>query len=167
LLQDNEQLNNNAASIYQHQVYLNLYTKWTYSDRTIDQLKNSGNFRLIRNKAVSNGISEYDGFISNYIADMQNTLILKQWQEVSEAGTEIFKASVFKQYFESGNFYYHPVVLPVAPYFLTNDKILLQKFINKLDQYSVFINWFRDNINKAMQQNEQLDSLIKKEYHLE
>ncbi len=66
LLKEHELLNNNATEIYQHQVYLNLYAKWIYADRTIDQLKNSGNFRLIRNKAVSNGISEYDGVIRNF-----------------------------------------------------------------------------------------------------
>ncbi|MEO6818650.1 MAG: hypothetical protein ABI266_04615, partial [Ginsengibacter sp.] len=65
------------------------------------------------------------------------------------------------------DFTYHPITLPASPYFLTNDKIVLQKFINKLDQYAVFINWFTMNIEKAMLQNEKLDSLIRKQYHLE
>lgn len=166
LLKDNEALNKNAAEIYQHQVYLNLYTKWTYSDRTIDQLKNSGNFRLIRNKAVSDGISEYDGYVSNYIGDMQNSLILKQWINVIDAGIDIFKSSVFRSWFKGGGFAPHAITLPDTPYFLTNDKLVLQKFINKIDQYAVSIDWFRANINKALQKNEKLDSLIKKEYHL-
>ncbi len=167
LLKDNELLDKNATEIYQHQVYLYLFTKWIYADRTIDQLKNSGNFRLIRNKAVSNGISKYDGFIRNFIDDMQKSLIQKQWQGITEAGSDIFKPSVFREYFNSGYFSHHSVVLPDSPYFLTNDKIVLQKFINKLDQYVVYIDWFRDNIGNALQQNMSLDSLIKKEYHLE
>lgn len=36
------------------------------NDRTIQQLKNSGELRLIRNKAVSNGIMTYDQTIKNY-----------------------------------------------------------------------------------------------------
>ncbi len=167
LLNNHELLDREAKEIYQHQVYLNLYAKWIYSDRTIDQLKNSGNFRLIRNKAVSNGISEYDGFIRNFIDDMQKNLILKQFQEVTEAGNDIFKSTVFREYFKSGNFTPHAVVLPNTPYFLTNDNIVLQKFINKLDQYAVSINWFTTNIDLALQQNKILDSLIRKEYHLE
>ena len=167
LLKDNEQLDKNATEIYQHQVYLNLFAKWIYSDRTIDQLKNSGNFRLIRNKAVSNGISKYDGFIRNFIDDMQKALIQKQLQDISEAGNDIFKSSVFRAYYKSGHFSRHPVQLPDSPYFLTNDKIVLQKFINKLNQYEVSIDWFRDNIGRAVQLNMSLDSLIKKEYHLE
>ncbi len=167
LLKDNEALNKNAAEIYQHQVYLNLYTKWIYSDRTIDQLKNSGNFRLIRNKGVSDGISVYDGYISNYIADMQNNLIQKQWQGVNDAGIDIFKSSVFRAWLKDGWLAQHAITLPDSPYFLTNDKLVLQKFINKLDQYTVSIDWFRINIETAIQQNQKLDSLIKKEYNLE
>ncbi|MES2331807.1 MAG: hypothetical protein V4539_19525 [Bacteroidota bacterium] len=167
LLKDNEHLEKNATEIYEHQVILNLYKKWTYSDRTIDQLKNSGTFRLIRKKAVSDGISQYDGFIRNYINDMQNSLILKQWQGINDAGNDIFKSSVFREYFKSGDFARHAVVLPNTPYFLTNDKIVLEKFINKLDQYAVSLDWFRMNIDRALQQNKTLDSLIRKEYHVE
>lgn len=166
-LKDNEHLVKNATEIYQHQVILNLYKKWTYSDRTIDQLKNSGNFRLIRNKAVSESISQYDGFIRNYINDMQNSLILKHWQGINEAGNDIFKSSVFREYFKSGKFTYQSVVLPNTPYFLTNDKIVLEKFINKLDQYAVYLEWFQMNIDVALQKNKTLDSLIRKEYHVE
>lgn len=166
-LKDNEHLDKNATEIYQHQVILNLYKKWIYSDRTIDQLKNSGTFRLIRNKAVSDGISQYDGFIRNYINDMQNSLILKQWQGVNDAGNDIFKSSVFREYFTSGNFARHAVVLPNTPYFLTNDKIVFEKLINKINQYAVSIDWFRMNIDVALQKNKTLDSLIRKEYHLE
>ncbi len=167
LLEENELLDKNAKEIYQHQVYLNLYNKWIYADRTIDQLKNSGNFRLIRNKIVSNEISKYDGFIRNYIDEMQSTLIQKQWQGINDAGNDIFKSSVFREYFKSGNFTPHSVVLPNAPYFLTDDNLVFQKFINKLDQYAVSLDWFRDNIDRALQQNKTLDSLIRKEYHLE
>lgn len=166
LLKDNALLDKNAKKIYQHQVYLNLFTKWIYSDRTIDQLKNSGNFRLIRNKVVSDGISKYDGYIRNFIDEMQKVLIQKQMLDITASGNDIFKSSVYRVYFNSGNFTRHSVILPDSPYFLTKDKTVLLKFINKLDQYVVSIDWFRDNIGQALAQNRALDSLIRKEYHL-
>jgi len=166
LLQQPELLDKNAKEIYQHQVYLNLYNKWIYTDRTIDQLKNSGNFRLIRNKAVSDEISNYDGFIRNYIDEMQKSLVFKQWTDINDAGNDIFKSSVFREYFKTGYFNPHPVTLPDTPYFLTNDKIVLQKFINKLDQYAVSIDWFQDNIDRALKLNKELDSLIRKKYDI-
>ena len=53
----------------------NVYRLWTQNldikafvsnDRTIQQLKNSGELRLIRNKAVSDGIMKYDQTVKNY-----------------------------------------------------------------------------------------------------
>ncbi len=166
LLNNNELLDKNATEIYQHQVYLNRFTKWIYSDRTIDQLKNSGNFRLIRNKDVSNGISKYDGYIRNFIGDMQKNMVERKFQGIVDASNEIFKSSVFREYYKSGKFTYHEVKLPNTPYFFTNEKFVLQKFINMLDQYAVSIDWFSVNIDNALQQNKTLDSLIKKHYNL-
>jgi len=53
----------------------NVYGLWTKNldikafvsnDRTIQQLKNSGELRLIRNKSVSDGIMKYDQTVKNY-----------------------------------------------------------------------------------------------------
>jgi len=53
----------------------NVYGLWTKNldikafvsnDRTIQQLKNSGELRLLRNKAVSDGIMKYDQTVKNY-----------------------------------------------------------------------------------------------------
>jgi hypothetical protein len=82
---------------------------------------------------------------------------------------------VFREYFESGKVAYlkngkvaaHSIELPATPYFLTNDKVVLDKFINKLNQYAVSLDWFRMNIDRALVQNRALDSLIRKEYELE
>lgn len=167
LLKENETIENNATKVYKYQVYLNLYMKWTYSDRTIDQLKNSGNFRLIRKKNVSDAISKYDGYVRNFIDDMQKNLVQKQFQDIASTSNDIFKSSVFREYYKSGQFSPHEIKLPDAPYFLINDKTFLQKFINKLDQYAVSLEWFNVNIDDALKQNKQLDSLIRKEYNLD
>jgi hypothetical protein len=56
----------NSNSLY------NLWTKnldikaFVSNDRTIQQLKNSGELRLIRNKAVSDRIMQYDQSVKNY-----------------------------------------------------------------------------------------------------
>jgi len=166
LLQDNNHLDDNANRIYEHQLRLNLYNKWAYADRTIDQLKNSGNFRLIRNKAVSNGISTYDSFIRNYIDEMQNSLILKQWYGVNDAGNAIFRSNVFRAFIKNGTFNYDSVVAPGTPHFLTKDKLVMDEFINQIDQYAVSLVWFKTNIDRALQLNQSLDALIRAEYDI-
>jgi hypothetical protein len=159
----------NAGKIYQQQVILNLFFKWIYNDRTINQLKNSGNFRLIRKKNVSDQISAYDGYIRNFIGSMQDEYILPQWEKMNNEGTEIFKSSVWRQYMKDilGESTYKPIELPAKPYFISTEKNRIQKFINRLQQSAVAIEWFNKITMIGLERAVKLDSLIRKEYHLE
>ena len=166
LLKQDKELEKNATRIYQHQVWLNLFARWRYSDRTISQLKNSGNFRLIRNKQTSNEIIEYDGYLRSYVDNMQSEYILPIWRGMNEASIEIFKSVVLRKKFNNTNWNESPIELPPAPFFITTEKYTLEKFINRLEQYALAIEWGNININNALGMAVKLDSLIKKEYHL-
>ena len=155
-----------ALNLYQHTVYLNYYNKWNYSDRTINQLKNSGNFRLVRNKKVSDMIMDYDGYVRNFVESMQDSYILPQWTHLIEKGMEIFKSSVFRKFFLSFYGEKTPVQLPPPPYFLTMDNNKIQQFINICEQYAVATEWFNINVKNALEMAVKLDSTIRKEYHL-
>src|SRR4029077_3820968 len=50
------------------------YAGYSYNNRTVQQLKNSGNFRLMKNEAVADSILQYDNLI--------NTFILAQWNDL-------------------------------------------------------------------------------------
>jgi len=149
-------------------VILNLFFKWVYNDRTINQFKNSGNFRLIRKKNVSDEISAYDGYIRNFVGSMQDEYILPQWEKMNNEGTEIFKSSVWRQYMKDilGEWTYKPIQLPAEPYFISTDKNRIQKFINRLQQSAVAFEWFNKITMIGFERAVKLDSLIRKEYHL-
>ena len=93
-------LNNiDFPKIYRHLNAALNYWSFRYNDRTIAQLKNSGGFRLIRNRAVSNKIIAYDQFSNDAIPNITqqheqfflNTIALRS-QIFSEAIiSEIFK----------------------------------------------------------------------------
>ena len=168
LLQEDLLMNTNAEKIYQHQVNLNLFYKCVFADRTINQLKNSGNFRLIRNKNVSDNINAYDGYVRNFVEDMQHMYIIPQWEKLNNQGTAIFKSSVFRQFMQNvkGVSWDIPVQLPGKPYFISTEKIDIQKFINMLEQYAVAVEWFNTNTMTALKTAVKLDSTIRKEYHL-
>ena len=170
LIGNNPDWDRSAKEIYQQQVWVNLYYKAVYSDRTIMQLKNSGNFRLIRNTTVSDAIIQYDGYVRNFVISMQDEGLFKEWTKVEDGGTGIFKSSVFRAWMEkwikSGSTYL-PVQLPTIPYFLSTDKKQIDNYINLLDKYAVFNSWFIQNVQSAIRQAKDLDLLIKKEYHLE
>lgn len=166
LLKDYNNMEDNAAMIYRHAVWLHDYVKITYFDRTIEQLKNSGNFRLIRNKTVSRHIMEYDGAMINNGLDMQNSYVFQRKEKLLDLSNNIFKASIVKNWFINtyGSF---QIQLFDTPNFLTTDKSMIDRLINELNQYSLATTWFMGTLKdwiipKAM----QLDSIIKKEYHL-
>jgi len=158
-------LNKNVREIYQQEVWINLYYKLIYTDRTIEQLKNSGNFRLIRNTSVSDAIIDYDGYVRNYVIEMQNEYVLEKSKKVGDFGTGIFKSSVFKNWMKEG-FKNNIIQLPAEPYFLTTDTKQLDIYINLLNKYSVSNYWFIQNTRLAIKKAQTLDSLIKKEYRI-
>jgi len=170
LIKNNNNWDTAAKKIYQQQVWTYSYYKAVYSDRTIGQLKNSGNFRLIRNSEVSDAIIAYDGFVTNFVIAMQNEAVLDKWKKMDDCATGIFRSVVFREWMKEwingvpGN----PVVqLPPAPYFLSTDKKQIDTYINLLDEYAVVNDWFIQNTQIAVKQAKSLDSLIKKEYHLQ
>jgi hypothetical protein len=167
---NNDDWDRSAKDIYQQQVWINLYYKAVYSDRTIEQLKNSGNFRLIRNAAVSDAIIQYDGFVRNFVIAMQDEGILDQWKKVDNCSAGIFKSVVFRDWMKgwiNGTSLNHDVQLPPAPYFLSTNKEQVDTYINLLDEYAVVNSWFIQNVQLAIKKAKDLDSLIKKEYHLQ
>jgi hypothetical protein len=165
LITNSSEMEKKAMEIYQQEVWINLYYKAVYSDRTIEQLKNSGNFRLIRNNAVSDAIIKYDGFVRNFVINMQDMAILEQSRKLDAVSTGIFKAVVFRDWMKGG-FKPEAIRLPEQPYFLSTDKKQIDTYINLLFKYSTTNSWFILNTETAVKMAVSLDSLIKKEYNL-
>jgi hypothetical protein len=165
LLAKTEEIQAHANEIYRHQVWICLYYKVIYSDRTITQLKNSGNFRLIRKTNVSDAIIDYDTYVRNYVIQMQDDYLWYEASKLWEAGNQVFKSSVFRNWLKTG--YKNNVVeLPVPPYFLSAEKSKIDNYINHLQTYAVAGEWFLQNLKNAREQAEGLSLQIKETYHL-
>ena len=163
LLSDVSTLEKNAQTIYNHQIYLHNYFKLIYSDRTIQQLKNGGNFRLIRNKKVSDNIISYDGLVRNMIDDMQEKLILARHLNVNNGEATIFKFAPMGDWLQ----FRDPAkqaVLPDPPYFISPTQEKVDHFINNLVLYSFALKWFIENIRRTAIKANALNELIRKEY---
>ncbi|HKC36572.1 MAG TPA: hypothetical protein VKB95_10940 [Chitinophagaceae bacterium] len=166
LLSNNNDLNKKATEIYQQEVWVDLYYKLIYTDRTIEQLKNSGNFRLIRNNLVSDAIIQYDGYVRNFVLAMQDEAILFYYRKADDIRDGIFKSAVFGNWIK-GFGKINIIQLPPAPYFLSTDRKQVDTYINLLGKYSAANSWFIQNVQSAIKTAKTLDLLIKKEYHLQ
>ena len=163
--------------IYRHLNAALNYWSFRYNDRTITQLKNSGGFRLIRNKAVANKIIAYDQFSNDALPNIAqqhnqfflNTIALRS--KVFSEGTisEIFNLyrnvpapSSLDPWIDS---LMKKNMVPLQP---ENQLILLFEFKNSLTaqkrDYESNMVWGYTHARRKIM---ELIKLIEEEYHLE
>jgi hypothetical protein len=53
----------NLLLLYRKASAMRSYNSFQYHDRTVQQLKSAGNFRLVRNKFVADSLTEYDALL--------------------------------------------------------------------------------------------------------
>lgn len=132
------------------------------TDGTMQQLKNAGNLRLIKNENIINSILAYDGSVKE----------LKEWDESDtrikttfrETGGTIFNADQLYKVFTPDYKFVRPTTNPQ----LINDNPITINNITFQIQYlalSSLGNSIRGKVLKAKAEN--LIELLEKEYHLE
>ena len=133
------------------------FPDYIYTDRTIQQLKNSGGMRLIRNKPVSDGIVDYDSKVKSLaIAQEQmNSLVLTFGMEKNK----LFQNRLLDI---SNNGYQNPPI-PL----LSQNKNDVEEFYNNMkDQKQIFFYMKSLDVDLLARGN-RLIEFIQKEYHLE
>jgi hypothetical protein len=61
----------NDFLLYRCVALMRAYNNFQYHDRTIEQLKNGGNFRLIRKSVIADSIIDYDALIKSELRDQE------------------------------------------------------------------------------------------------
>ena len=135
---------------------------FTNNTRTLEQLKNSGSFRLIRNTSVSNKIMAYYSSIG-FIRHLEG-LYFQEFDEYKRIASKIFDPAIFrKMELPDGNISREAN----NPALRTTDPELLKE----LGVFAVYMNGSRRSIIPAaetLQKNgDELIAYLKKEYHLD
>ena len=134
------------------------------NDRTIQQLKNSGSLRLIRNLAVSDSIMYYDQQVRYLLTlNEDERSIRDNFREVIET---VFDGKVFYSQIDSINFsnYNKPDGNP--PLFLT-DAISINKVVSGAQYLKSVTRGIRDRQERIKNAAEQLLLFLQKEYRLQ
>lgn len=138
------------------------YPDFVYTDRTIQQLKNSGGMNLIRNQKAANAITAYDIKMRNLNNDM-NILIgffknyAKSWREIfADSG---FIKKVLKQKGGFGD--------RTKNYLLITDRATLGRFYNELKDFRSGCAYIKDQQRLIKKDAVDLMNLLKKQYHLQ
>ena len=137
-------------------------TPFVSTDGTIQQLKNSGNLRLIKNENVVNAILAYDASVKN----------LKEWDETDtrirttfrEIGGSVFNAQLFYEAMDSNMKFVRPIT---NPQLITHNPVTINNIAMQIQYLSIscLANVQRGKALKIKAEN--LIALLRKEYHVE
>jgi hypothetical protein len=158
----------NTLLLYRMASYMRGYNNFEYHDRTIEQLKNSGNFRLIRKSVIADSLIDYDAQIKSELRD-QEVQANRIYQELSFVQNKIF----------SSRFYYlrsraNAERLDSAFKKSPEDFILpdrkqpeLFQYYNHLEYYANMNSFRLGNTKILLRKAINLINLLKEEYHFE
>ena len=133
-----------------------------FHDRTYDQMKSSGNLRLIHEKNIADSISNY------YFNAKEIQVNINQTQAriltAIEFEGKVFDGIVFQQILDKDNFIFSQ---PAGnPKLITDDKTIINELIVRL-HYLISISAFTELYFKRMNtQAIQLIAFLQNEYHL-
>lgn len=158
--------NDNLEEIYEMTAMLIDFNDFIYSDRTIEQLRNSGNFRLIRNEHVSDTLVSYDSFIRVQLKEQESTL-LNILLDLLQLQNELFDSDGVEVKFKKVKKMTSSTDTTGLEYTIVNNKEKIFKYYNDLFLYRVGIQYIISSEDGLKKWAENLIVLIRKEYHLE
>jgi len=130
------------------------------NDGTIQQLKSSGNLRLIRNSHLTNNIMAYDQKMRNYLFEMGDEIEVRA--EYRQLARKLFNTNVFFEMIATD-----AIGRPVNnPPLYSNDAGLINEFIGQVQYVKRIHQAQLIKSEELLIQAKQLITDIDKEYHL-
>jgi len=145
-----------------------LYTGYSYNNRTIQQLKNAGNFRLIKNTAVADSILYYDNIINSFVLNQYNDLksTLLSYKDVEARVVPYKELSQPPNYYLLRQFDSSDFITTNTHNFISDNKELLSLYYNRVFIHEALCHTFILSLQSAKQYASRLLNLIQQEYHL-
>jgi hypothetical protein len=143
--------------------------RFLINDRTLQQLKNSGDFRLIRNDSASSAIIDYYSNLS--LIEVMQTLDINLQNEYRRIGIDIFDPTVLATYVNLENFENlegsHSSERPVGnPALSTYDTKQLTRLAGMVAYIMGTRHAYVSNEKRMKKNASKLIELLKREYHL-
>lgn len=141
------------------------FTNIKYTERTIQQLKNSGGLRLIHNNKVAISITFYDATVRQAIKEEES--VARLFETVSNNYIELFDLKKYETELKRNQNDLNKLALDrTADFLLTHDRQKIGSFYHYLTIYNQSIEGIRQNVKILKVFSENLVKLIKEEYDL-
>ena len=135
------------------------------AERTIQQLKNAGGMRLIKNKAAVDSIVLYDD-IAKKLADQQAYYELYQNKSI-DIGKELFNFQRFFGFGAANAGFRNFTDTDSSVKLISSDKEKLLQFGNMIEVYAGVVNFYNVRLKEMNGHAINLINTLQKEYHLE
>jgi hypothetical protein len=150
--------------IYFYARHINRHVNFQYHDRTITQLKNSGNLRLIRNQDAADSITVYDNErMKASLIQLEGEIESRRHISFNLTG-KIFDSYIWKEMTDSSGNIFRPTTDPPL---LTKDMALLNEFSFRIVTLRGSMLFTNRSIKTTMSSAIKLIDLLKKEYNIE
>ena len=160
---ENKQLQNGSA-VYYWGRSISRRGVFFSADGTIQQLKNSGGLRLIRNQFITDKIIGYDVLYRRILRQQeQEETLLTDYRFYS---SKLFDAAVFKKMTNLMKDTVFIVKPEGNPQLIENPPTVLNETINKLNYWATSSTLLRQFLEQLKEKAAILIELIQKEYHL-
>ena len=137
-------------------------TRFIANDGTLQQLKNSGGLRLIRNRAVVDSIAHYDVSVRNLEALGEQEVLVAH--EYRTAAKRVFNPLVYDKMLDENNISFRPAGNPELLEFNKQD---LENLNFTVYSIKIVVKGMRRDSRKLLQQANNLLATIINQYHLE
>jgi hypothetical protein len=135
------------------------------NNRTISQIKNTGGFSLIKNKACRDSITLYDNF--NETAIKLNSEGYKDWlTDLNKMSQKIFYFDQVKIFAYDVNTYKFFLNDSLQLKLVNNDKLLITEYANKLRSLMMMLRVLSWSEQTQFEHGKNLIALLNKEYDL-
>jgi len=141
------------------------YPDFYQSDRTIQQLKNSGGMRLIINKKAAMGIIHYDAEVKDL--DLEVTSLSRAQDRYIEEVLKVWGMNKLLADAGVSSWAKNRNIIVHQNYWLTNDPLAFEHLFNRLSEYNEAAVRMNKNYTVVKTKAISLIGLLKKEYHLQ
>jgi len=160
----NSDIFKNSDNLYNYSKELVRFMRYYPTDRTIQQLKNAGNMRLIRKWNVSNAITDYDSK-TKFLAELDGQLN-GQIIQYREYLIEFLDLSSYDKLNPAGSFTDNNIKTKGNPGFITNDIKIAKMLYNQAFTLKIFLGTVENSAEAIIADGKQLLDLLQKEYHI-
>jgi hypothetical protein len=153
--------------IYQAVENATLWRHFYPNQRTLTQLKNSGNFILISGRDAVDGIVDYDNRLNNYIL-LNNTIRIYE-HDVDTTQLRFTDYKIVRQLFtiqSKGKDFFNLTDIPMNAHLTNLQRGNTRVFADKLKQMNIQQGIMLGQYQTLYKQSTELIHLLKKEYHL-